>query len=552
MIPVFTRIIAASVVCLSALFGLAIPLSARPNPDSVLVFAFENQTDDRNIDWIGTGLSELVVERLASEPDLYVFNRDERTIAYERMGIPESVAVTRATAMSIGWDTGADFVVIGRIYGTHQDFRIEARILNLKNSSSGLNVIVNGDLQNLIPMASSLSFKLARQLAPDSTSPESDYIAHPPVPSSAFEAYIRGTIASDSARSIALFQDAIRLHPQYTAAMYQLGRQYGLSLDFKNSTPMLEKVRAGSPEFLQARFMLGLNHYNAGDFEKSVAIFSALPPVYDVLINLGMAYAGNNDFSDAMTAWKRASELNPLGTEAPFNMAHLGVTRNERSDVEAAAKSIEQYMQLHSRDAEAIFLQGRIYERLGRIEESQRLIASAVNLSPRLGRWVNQPLTNFRRLRTQPNVTALRLAPEATIWNDDRLQRRAHGSDIATWLDAVQKSIDSQLYGEALAELQDIARTFPQSAETRLMFAAVYEEQKQNDLAVAEYRRAIAMKPTADTWVLLARLYRTMNQAASERQALESALALEPGNTAAAARKAELDRPRNPNRRRQP
>ncbi len=83
------------------------------------------------------------------------------------------------------------------------------------------------------------------------------------------------------------------------------------------------------------------------------------------------------------------------------------------------------------------------------------------------------------------------------------------------------------------------------------MFAEVYENQKQNDLAVAEYRRAIALKPTADTWLLLARLYRTMNQSASERLALESALALEPGNTAAAARKAELDRPRNPNRRRQ-
>src|SRR6478735_601368 len=153
MIPVLTRIIAASIVSLAALFVLAMPLSASPNSESVLVFAFENQTDDRNIDWIGTGLSELVVERLAAERDLYVFNRDERTTAYGRMGIPESVAVTRATAMSIGWDTGADFIVVGRIYGTHQDFRIEARILNLRNSSSGLNVIVNGDLQNLIPMA---------------------------------------------------------------------------------------------------------------------------------------------------------------------------------------------------------------------------------------------------------------------------------------------------------------------------------------------------------------------------------------------------------------
>jgi tetratricopeptide (TPR) repeat protein/TolB-like protein len=551
MIPVFTRIFAVLTVCLATLVALASPLSAVPNSHSVLVFAFENQTDDRNLDWIGTGLSELVTERLTAERDLYVFNRDERTTAYERMGIPESIAVTRATAMSIGWDTGADFVVIGRIYGTRQDFRIEARILNLQDSSSGLNVNVNGDLQNLIPMASSLSFKLARQLEPESTTPESDYIAHPPVPSSAFEAYIRGTIAADSSRRIALFQDALRLHPQYTSAMYQLGRQYSLNLDFKESTPLLERISDGSPEYLQSRFMLGLNHYGAGDFEKSVAIFSALPPVYDVLINLGMADAGNNDFAGAMAAWKRASDLNPLGTEAPFNMAHLGLTRNERSDLELAAKSIEQFLKLNSRDAEAIFLQGRIDERLGRIEESQRLIASAVNLSPRLARWVNQPLTNFRRLRLQPNVTDIRLAPQMTIWNEERLQRRAHGRDIASWLDGIQKSIDSELYGEALRELQDVARTFPKSAETHLMFAEVYEEQKQNDLAVAEYQRAIALKQSADTWILLARLYRSMNQPAAERMALDSALALEPGNTAAAARKAELDRPRNPNRRRQ-
>jgi hypothetical protein len=78
------------------------------------------------------------------------------------------------------------------------------------------------------------------------------------------------------------------------------------------------------------------------------------------------------------------------------------------------------------------------------MEESQRLIASAVNLSPRLARWVNQPLTNFRRLRVQPNVTAIRIAPKPSIWNDDRLRRRAYGRDIAISLDVAQKSIDSQ------------------------------------------------------------------------------------------------------------
>jgi TolB-like protein len=76
MIAVFTRIFAATTVCLAAvLVSLALPLTVQASPESVLVFAFENQTDDRNIDWIGTGLSELVLERLAAERDLYIFNR---------------------------------------------------------------------------------------------------------------------------------------------------------------------------------------------------------------------------------------------------------------------------------------------------------------------------------------------------------------------------------------------------------------------------------------------------------------------------------------------
>jgi len=544
---VFTRIAAVIAVCCTA---LAFPLAATAGPTTVLVFPLENQTDDRNIDWIGTGLAELVTERLSAEHDLYVFNREERSAAYDRMGIPETVSVSRATAISLAWDSGADAIVIGKIFGTHQDFHIEARILHLKDASSGENVVVGGDLQNVIPLAASLSFKLSRQLVPWSSVPESDYIAHPPVPSSAFEAYTRGLIAADSSRRISLFQDAIRLHPKYDAANYQLGRQYFLDMDFKNSSPLLEKIPAESPDFNQAQFMLALNYYNTGDFNKSVSIFSAMPPVYDVLINLGMSLAGSGDFAGAMSAWKRALAADPYGSEALFDMAHLGLTKGERTDAEAAAISIEQFFKLQGRDAEALFLRGRIAERLGHPDDAQRLIAVAVNQSPRLSRWTSQALPNFRRLRAKPDVTAIRIAPQSSIWNEERLARRAIGRDFAAWLDGVQDSIDSERYGDALRQLQDIAQTFPRSAETRLMFAEVYEQQKQTDLAVTEYRKALAIKPSADTWVLLARLFRSVSQTASERQAIEEALKLEPANVAAANRKAELDGLRIPGRRR--
>jgi len=400
-------------------------------------------------------------------------------------------------------------------------------------------------------MATSVSFKLARQLVPWSSSPEVDYIARPPVPSSAFEAYIRGILASDSSRRIALFQDAIRLHPKYTAAQFQLGRQYHLERDFKNSNSMLEKIPEGSSEYLPAQFMLGLNYYETGDFNNSAAIFSALPSVYDVFINLGMANLGRNDLPGAMMAWRLASEVNPLGSEAYFNMAFFGLTRGDRAETEAAAKYIEQFLKLRGRDPEAILVQGRISERLGRPEEAVRLTATAVSLSPRLQRWTNQSLPNLGRLRPQVNLTEIRIAPLTTHWTAGRLARRANGRDVASWLDRIQSSVDSQRYGEALQELQDVARTFPSSAETHLMFAEVYENQKQYDSAVMEYQTAIQLKPAADSWVLLARLYRTMNQTAAERQAIDSALALEPGNFAAASRKAELDRliPRSGRRR---
>src|SRR4029079_12686458 len=123
------------------------------------------------------------------------------------------------------------------------------------------------------------------------------------------------------------------------------------------------------------------------------------------------------------------------------------------------------------RDAEALFLRGRIAERLGRPEDAQRQIAAAVNQSPRLSRWVNRTLPNFRRLRAKPDVTAIRISPQTSIWNEERLARRSTGRDIAAWLDRVQDMIDSERFGDALRQLQDIALTFPRSAETRLMFA---------------------------------------------------------------------------------
>jgi len=395
------------------------PIASYGQQTTVLINVFENQTGDRTLDWIGEGLSATVGERLSTQPRLYVFGYDERNAEYDRLGIPETASFSRATAIRMAWDMGADFLVMGRISGTHDAFQVEARILNLTDDTQGSDIRISGRLDDVISMAASLASQLCLQLIPGSALPESDYAARPPIPRSAFEAYTRGIMSTDTQRRVELLQNAIRLHPQYRAAIYQLGQVYYLDSNYKSSSELLEKIPVDTPEYPQARFMVGMNAYHLGDHAKAAEIFSTLSPTYDVLVNLGASLAATGDPDAAVSAWRRALVQNPSGSEAAFNLGYLSFTRSEW---DLAANRFAQFLQEHPRDSETMFLLGQTYDRLGRADESGRLMAQALRASPRLERWVSQPIPNLVRVRTQFNATELRM-PQG-IWSEPRRTRR--------------------------------------------------------------------------------------------------------------------------------
>ena len=123
-------------------------------------------------------------------------------------------------------------------------------------------------------------------------------------------------------------------------------------------------------------------------------------------------------------------------------------------------------------DSEALFLLGRCYERLGRIDESQRAMSQAARLSQRVERWLNQPMPDLDRLAT---TTFFRSHKDT--WTDQRLARRTRGQDQSAWLESIQTAIDSYWYGDALRELQDILRVFPESSEAHSLLEEVRRRQ---------------------------------------------------------------------------
>jgi tetratricopeptide (TPR) repeat protein/TolB-like protein len=443
---------------------------ARADSGTVLVFPFENRSNDRTLDWIGEGISELIIERLQPEPGVYALSREERLGSFEKLGIPETTMVSRATALKLGWDVGADHVVTGGFTGTIEKFQIAARLIDMETGAAE-QITAEGKLANVIPMGMSVAWWVLKKIDPGTASPETDYIARPPTPRSAFENYIRGILNQDLSKRIELLQTAVRLHPQYASAIFQLGRSYHLQRDFKNSNEWLRKIPETSFLRGEAQFFAGLNYFYLTDYPAAITTFQSLPPAYHVLLNLGSVFSQKGDSAAAIATWKRAAELDPLTSDAFFNMGYASFLKN---DLDGATKHLNESLKLRSRDSEALFLLGRTYEKQGRPDEGQKAIAQASHLSQRVERWLNQPLPKLERVAAAPLFRS-----HNEIWTNKRLARRARGQDLSTWLESIQTDIDSYLLGDALRELEDVIRIYPESPEPRSVLEEVHRQQSR-------------------------------------------------------------------------
>ena len=106
------------------------PASSEAHSDTILIFAFENDSKMANLDWLGEGLSELTDERLVDR-DVNVLSREDRAAVLERMGLPDSARFSHAIMVKIAGEAGADAIVYGRFTSNGQTVTLEARVLRL-------------------------------------------------------------------------------------------------------------------------------------------------------------------------------------------------------------------------------------------------------------------------------------------------------------------------------------------------------------------------------------------------------------------------------------
>jgi tetratricopeptide (TPR) repeat protein/TolB-like protein len=507
--------------------------SQAPTPGGrvVLVLPFDNRSGNPSLSWIGDSFPDTLNKRLAAAGFLTI-SHDDREFAFDHLGLPADFRPTRATTIRIAQQLDANFVIVGSYNvqpntGTAGGDRIaiQARVLSIDDLRLSEPLEDGAELPRLYDAENAIAWKTARLLdAHFNVSEQSFLSAAGAVPLPAFEDYIRGTTAPTPAERLKRLEAAVKLTPDYAAALLALGKEQYAERDYTAAAATLANVPATNPLSLEADFYLGLSHFNSANYAAAEQAFTTIVvrlPLPEVVNNQGVALARQG--KDGGEFFQRAAQADPSDEDYHYNLA---IALFRRGDIAGALHEADTAVKLKPADNEAVDLRNR----LRAVPAGTRLTANlAIGFSPveRIRR--NYSEASFRQAAFQ--LDQLRAA---------RMAMLTPGQRVTEYIQLGRDYIAQGLLPEAETQLQAALETDPNSADAHAALAQLRIAAKDPAAARHEARTSIIFKPNVPALLILAQLDIADNQLPAAAQDISQALHLEPTNPQAIALKLSL------------
>jgi tetratricopeptide (TPR) repeat protein len=476
---------------------------------TLLVLPFENASKVPGLDWIGEAFAEVLGQRMSSS-SLYTIARGDRVYAFERAGIPANLRPSRATLFRIGQEMDADYLVLGSYKFDGQTFSGTAQLLDVKRLHLSPEMTESGPLVKIIEIQDALAWDLLRTVDPNFPISRAQFLAGSPVIRlDAFENYIRGMIANSRQEKIAKLREAVRINPDYTMAIMQLGKTYFAGREYESAASWFSKVPRTASAAREASFYAGLSYYYAGQYDRAENAFSFLAeqfPLTEVYNNLGVVEARRGR-KTAVQYFQKAVDADPNDPDYRFN---LGVSLYRSGDSAGAVRELLESLKLRPGDAEAAAL-------VEQFSNQSSVSAGTRQTYERIKR--NYDESSFRQLAMEiQNATELRLSKA-----DPQTHAAYH----------LERGRDLLMHGfttEAAQELREAAQLDPANAAVHAALADALESGNDASSARSEAEAALRLKPSAEAYLVLARLDLRDNKLDTAAQNLNRALALEGNN----------------------
>jgi tetratricopeptide (TPR) repeat protein len=326
-----------------------------------LVLPFENGNGAPTLDWLSEGLAEMTAQRLAG-PSRLVLPRSEWQAAAERVGLPATGRLSRASMLRLAKESDADFVVFGRFTAEGGHLRIFVQALRPAGPALSSEWSEAGAREDLSQIHAALCWRLLSHL--DSMFPQSraGYVAAAPRHSfPALENYFRGALAAGPER-LRLLREAARLEPEWPDPAFALGQAYFEEGNHESALIWLSRVPPAHARGAEAGFLAGVCHLLRNDAPRAEAALDAIlsparllpaqgsPPAIEypeALNNLAIAESRQGKWREAARHWDAAIRLSPPEPAYPFNLA-LGALR--AGEIPAAIRALRTAARLRPDD----------------------------------------------------------------------------------------------------------------------------------------------------------------------------------------------------------
>ena len=477
---------------------------------AVLILPFHNDSKAPGLEWIGEAFSEVLGQRMQS-PSVFVISREDRLYAFDRVGIPATTQLSRATLLRIAEQMGVDYVVLGSYNYDGNSFSTKAQLLDMRRLHLSPFITESGSLLQLIDIQAATAWDLTHVIQPELAATKQDFIAETKdIRLDALENYVRGVVATGNAEKIRRLKEAVRLNPNYYVAILALGRTYFDQREYSSAVTWLAKIPQSDKHAAEANFFLGLAAYYGGNIDRAAEAFRIVAdrfPLTEVYNNLGVAEArrGRNTSLEYL---QKAVQADPTEADYHFNLA-LSLART--GDKVAAVRELKEVLSLRPIDTEA------------------RNYLQALTLAS--GAPVRAPLERIKRNYDEASFRqlafAIENAEEAQMANSDPKKH------AAMHVDQGRQRLAQGFYEEARDHFRRALVLDPQNSEARLGLANA--QIALNDLAGArsELELSLRDRPTPDAYVALAQLHLKENKLDAANDDVAQALRLEPANSSA-------------------
>ncbi|HXZ80464.1 MAG TPA: tetratricopeptide repeat protein [Terriglobales bacterium] len=510
--------------------GIVAPASAQSAVTlarTLLILPFENASQAPGLEWISESFPELLGERMTSLK-LYVVARQDRDSAFDRAGIPENAKLSRATLYLIAEQMDVDYVVLGNYDYDGKIFRATAQLLDMKQLHLSPELQESGTLPKMVDVEGALAWDLLEQIHPADLPAKQLFVSSfPTVRLDAFENYIRGTMATSRTEKIRYFREANRLNPNYPQAALQLGRSYYENREYESAVSWLARIPRNSPFSHEASFFLGLSAYYAGDFahaEEAFAYLANTLPLTEIYNNLGVVQGRRGKRSE-LENLQKAISADPSDPDYHFNLA---VAYYRIGDHANAARQLREVLNLKPSDGEA-----RAF--LDVVAPSASTLRSTVP-----GATATKiPLQRIKRNYDENPYRQLALEIQRAA--EMRLQQTPPPAHARYHVERGQDLMNHGFPSEAEREFREAILLDPTNAAAHVGLARALEANGNSAGAASEANAAVRMQPSAEAFLVMARLNLKQNRLEAASEELSRALALEPSNPSALELKKTLD-----------